>query len=434
MKIAMVVYDVYPQRSGGCEIRTMETAKLLTKLGHDVHIITQYPHKEVSQETTHHDGIAIHNLGFPCSNKRGYKKTIKFGADLTNVRCDLNQQIGKQRRDFKWRLLPARIDLKIHIKKPTRSRSQLSRETIHFTHLHRTLKTINPDIIQSQVVHGDGWKCALIARLLRKPFIASDSGYFVRRLPRKRKEVEGRITLNLATKVVASSKDMLGDFSNYTFNSKKIVHIPHGIDLTNYINCFISNKYLKMLLYFGNLNPHKGVKYLIEAMEQFRGENIILFICGDGSELEKLKKLSKELGVDKQIFFHGNVDKNILKEALKRADVVVHPALIENFSNTLLQAMASGKPIVATDVGGVSEMLTSKNAILVAPKSASELANGIRKLLGSEKLRTEQSKNNLERVKRYSWDVIIPTWIDLYESVCKKNSGTIFNKIKNRRR
>ena len=127
----------------------------------------------------------------------------------------------------------------------------------------------------------------------------------------------------------------------------------------------------KIIIFVGALRPVKGVRYLIEAMKVIIDENRTtkLFIIGDGVERESLERLVEKLGLGDHVNFIGKVPNERVPEYMIASDVFVLPSLSEGFPVTILEAMASGLPIVATNVGGLPEIIKeNENGFLVKQK------------------------------------------------------------------
>lgn len=122
----------------------------------------------------------------------------------------------------------------------------------------------------------------------------------------------------------------------------------------------------------------KGHRTLLEAAVRVPGARFML--AGDGPELPGLVGEARRLGIEDRVLFLGHRDD--IAELLLETDVVVLPSLYEGFPLTILEAMAAGKPVVATQIGGIDEMVQSGvNGILVRPADPEALAAGIRRVL-----------------------------------------------------
>lgn len=138
------------------------------------------------------------------------------------------------------------------------------------------------------------------------------------------------------------------------------------------------------LLAIGNLAPHKGYDYLIDALGTLNahGDRAQLTILGDGDlrYLEKLWKKAEELRVEDNLHFvTAQMDTS---NWIKRADIVVIPSIVENFSLSISEAMTLGKPVVATDVGAIREFFVDGETGLIVPsKNSAKLANAISRFI-----------------------------------------------------
>jgi glycosyltransferase involved in cell wall biosynthesis len=132
-----------------------------------------------------------------------------------------------------------------------------------------------------------------------------------------------------------------------------------------------------------NLKPYKGHRYLLEAMSrlQHRGRPCTLLLAGEGSERQALESRAASLGIDAR--FLGQCED--VAPLLARADVVAHPSLEEGMSNAVMEAMAAGRAIVATSVGGTPELLRGRG-LLVPPADPAALADAIEQILADRVL------------------------------------------------
>jgi len=126
----------------------------------------------------------------------------------------------------------------------------------------------------------------------------------------------------------------------------------------------------------GRMVAGKGFDVLVEAMARGKTESRLTLI-GDGPEREKLKARARNLGLNGEIRFAGQQDRVRVLEEMAAADLVVIPSREESFSLVALEAMTLGKPVVATCVGGLPEILEGADALLVQPGDSTELAEAI---------------------------------------------------------
>jgi len=170
------------------------------------------------------------------------------------------------------------------------------------------------------------------------------------------------------------------------------------------------------------LEPIKGISQLIEAIPKIleRGNNIRVVFVGDGSHKSEYKKLAKYLGVEKKVLFFGITNK--VEELLSIADVFCLSSINEALSFAILEAMAEGKPVVATKVGGIPEVVVDKvTGLLIPPGNTQELANAINKLLEDKPLARKLSKNAKVRInENFRFDRMLKKTIATYKEVLEK--------------
>lgn len=231
---------------------------------------------------------------------------------------------------------------------------------------------------------------------------------------------------HFANKVVGVSDHTSQNLIRYEkISKKKIVTIPNGIDESVYDIDVNFEKKKQELGIKGNgpviglgvrLSEQKGITYLLQAMQYLIKEfpDITLLIAGDGCLEQALKKEAQDLGVENHTMFLGpRLD---VPELLKLFDLYVLPSLWEGLPMVLLEAMAAGCPIVATDVGGNSMAIThGQNGSLVEPKNPRLFASEIMKLLKDDDLRKSYIKNGLETFKlKFSARIMTEQYQKLY--------------------
>lgn len=200
--------------------------------------------------------------------------------------------------------------------------------------------------------------------------------------------------------------------------------IPNGVDLEKFKivgNGFKSNGSVKLLTVGRYDSSRKGVDVLIKAaklMNKLNGVKYEIMVIGDGPYRKKFQQLAKYEKV-KNINFLGYIPNTELFKYYNMADIYVLPSYAEGMSNTILEAMATGLPVVATNVGGNPENITpKKNGYLVRVGDHINLAKHLYKLISDEKLRKKMGKKSLETIRKdYSWKQITDKYINLYNRV-----------------
>jgi glycosyltransferase involved in cell wall biosynthesis len=176
------------------------------------------------------------------------------------------------------------------------------------------------------------------------------------------------------------------------------------------------------LLYHGRVDARKGVLDLIDAFARLLKEIKIkpqLIISGIGPDSENVKTKLAELDLQKNVELLGYVDYAKVPEIYRDSDVFVSPTYAEGFSNTILEAMASGLAIVSTVSVGVVDCLRDReNALLVEPGNVEDLKNALHKILIDKMLRRNLAQNAFDECRDvYSWEKIGRQIVRVYENL-----------------
>ena len=179
-----------------------------------------------------------------------------------------------------------------------------------------------------------------------------------------------------------------------------------------------------VIIIVANLIPYKGYTELLDAFSQLRTNNneIRLLIVGQDRGIgDSLRYQASRLGIDDAVQWLGL--RSDIPELLAAADIYVCASHEEGFSNSLLEAMAAGKPVVATRVGGNPEMLEEgRLGVLVEARDATSLAEGIKKLLESSHLRELFGEQALKHVTEYyAPENMINKHLELYKRHVGRN-------------
>lgn len=155
-----------------------------------------------------------------------------------------------------------------------------------------------------------------------------------------------------------------------------------------------------LLVSIGELTKRKNHKTVIRAMAQLENSNVHYIIVGSGEKKQELKALAKSLGLEKRVHIPGFSDN--VYEILKSGDIFCFPSKREGLPVALMEAMASGLPVVASKVRGNRDLIVKKKGgFLYAPDDVEGFARGIQRLISNEALRLSMGAVNRERVGRY---------------------------------
>jgi glycosyltransferase involved in cell wall biosynthesis len=161
-------------------------------------------------------------------------------------------------------------------------------------------------------------------------------------------------------------------------------------------------------------NEAKGVDYLLRAVALLDG--VRLEIVGDGPLRADYERLAEELGIADRVDFEGFLPKPELAERMRRADLFALASRFENNPCVVLEALASGLPVVATRVGGLPELVDETSGILTAPRDPEDIARGIRAALEGGFDRDSVAKRAVERWGR---ETIGRQLAEIYGSVAR---------------
>ncbi|MFN0316534.1 MAG: glycosyltransferase family 4 protein [Burkholderiales bacterium] len=221
-----------------------------------------------------------------------------------------------------------------------------------------------------------------------------------------------------ASKLIVPSDYLREIFSAYGMRAEVI---PNIIDL----ELFFPGKGERPL------NPHLVVTRNLEAIydnatalhvlarvrEKFPGAR--LTICGEGPELEMLDAQARNLGLGRAVTFAGRMNRDQIASLLRDADVLLNPSLVDNMPNSILEALASGVPVVSTRVGGVPYIVQHEvSALLVAPGEPGEMAAAVLRLLGERDIRERLTSEGLRCVESFTWRSVRDRLESVYRGAC----------------
>ncbi len=207
--------------------------------------------------------------------------------------------------------------------------------------------------------------------------------------------------------------------------------IPNGIDLEHFspdvspIDEFCDGRL--NILFVGRLEKRKGLNYLLKAYQQVKQQipDSRLIVVGPGIRLRHKYEKQVRRSRLKEVFFIGHVAYDELPRYYKTADIFCAPATgRESFGIVLLEAMAVGKPIVATNIDGYASLIThGVEGWLVPPRDDKALAQSLISLMGDELLRQKMGANGRLKARDYVWEHIAQRVLDYYVRVLSESSG-----------
>lgn len=216
-------------------------------------------------------------------------------------------------------------------------------------------------------------------------------------------------------RIICVSKFVRDDLINRGFPKSKLEVIPNGVEIPETPPADEED----FILFIGRLVRTKGLDYLIEAMREI---DTRLIIAGKGPEYNRLKRKVITLGLEKKITFPGRVTEEEKQKLLSTCKLFVFPSVWESYGIAAAEAMSYGKPVVASRVGGLPEVV-NKGGILVPPRDPHALAEAINSLLGDEKRRRDLGNFAREHISQFTWDTAARRIERVYSEVSEDNDS-----------
>lgn len=275
------------------------------------------------------------------------------------------------------------------------------------------------DLIDAHYFYPDGVAAAMLGKLLNKPVVITARGTDINLIPnfywpRKMIIWAAKRAASLIT-VCQALKDELIVLG---IDPAKIHALRNGVDLEFFFpeERVQARQKLKLnrptILSVGHLIERKGHHLVIEAMLDL--PEYELLIAGDGEEMPRLKKLANDLNVSDRVTFLGAVSHNQLVTIYSAVELLVLASSREGWANVLLEAMACGTPVIATNVWGTAEVVTAPEAgMLIEERSAQAIANAVKVM---EKNMSSR-KETREYAEKFSWDETVHRLYDLFEKI-----------------
>jgi glycogen(starch) synthase len=240
-----------------------------------------------------------------------------------------------------------------------------------------------------------------------------------------------------AWSIIACSRFMRDELQHYFgIPADKTIIIPNGINIEAMVHCSEERRALlrqryapngeRLLLFVGRIVHEKGLHVLIRAMPRILAEhpNTRLLVAGKNSE--KYWPLAYELGVEKAINFLGYVSDEERDCLYRIVDAAIFPSLYEPFGIVALEAMAAGTNVIASSVGGLSEVVRHlENGLTVYPNDPLSIAWAVNKLFTEPEAAAERRRRaTLEVKENYSWHNIARQTALLYQRVVNERKNT----------
>ena len=263
-----------------------------------------------------------------------------------------------------------------------------------------------------------GIPCGYIAMKLKIPYIVSLRGSDVPFYNKRFYWLDLFVFKRLSKKIWENAKAVITNsqglkdlaLKSCLKQEQKIEVIYNGVDIKEFTpnECKKKNDKL-VLISTGRLITRKGYSFLIEAIADL--STIELWLIGDGNLKEELENQAKNQNA--QVKFLGKKNHEEIAGLLKQADVFVLPSLNEGMSNSILEAMACGLPIITTDTGGSVELIKD-NGFIVEKKSPESIKEAVIKISNNAELINFMSKMSRNVAEKMSWTKVADSYIKKY--------------------
>jgi glycosyltransferase involved in cell wall biosynthesis len=294
------------------------------------------------------------------------------------------------------------------------------------------VREMKPDILHAHYATSFGFLGAICSV---HPFIISAWGSDIFSFPKKSLFHRGLLNwiLGKADYLCSTSHVMAQEMQGHLELNKKIDVIPFGVDVTQ----FAPPEGLRMRpqgeVVFGvakYLQPVYGLDLLLKAFAQLvklAPRKALLRIAGDGPELSRLQALAEKLGITEQVEWLGAMPNSEIAEFYQNLDVVVVPSRQESFGVTAVEGSACARPIIASRVGGLPEVvIDGETGIMVEPENVEKLVEAMKFMIDHSEERVRMGQAGREFVLRnYAWEENVSQMEALYRTVLRERSGVM---------
>lgn len=297
--------------------------------------------------------------------------------------------------------------------------------------LIREHKRYHFDIIHSHLAYPTGYIASKLRKRLGVPIVITshkgdiipESRYRQRFITRKRMIW----ALKKADAVTGVSSELKNIIDDLTSNKANSFVIPNGVDIPEDTPGSMPESCAEVagkdfILTLGRLHRYKGLDVLLEAMKRLCAEGIEiphLAIAGDGREMQSLRRQVADLGLEKKVVFTGAVFGEQKHWLLRNCKFFLQPSRVEGMPLTVLEAMAYGKAVIGTRIGGTTELITdNENGLLAEPDDSASLSQAILTLLEGKRIEQMQQKAK-KFATQITWPIIADRYLALYQQLLK---------------
>jgi glycogen(starch) synthase len=291
------------------------------------------------------------------------------------------------------------------------------------------------DILHAQYGYPNGWAVLLAAREIGVPTVVSiqgGDGHWVGSCCETHRLGMLRVLGHADALLIGCDSFAMEVVERLGVARERFTIVPGAVDTTRFHPPAGRREGNPLrLLYHGRVDRRKGALDMLEALALLRREGVAFdaTVSGIGPDLDASKELAARLGLD--IRFTGYADYHAAPELYRQADVFVSPTYAEGFSNTILEAMASGLPTVSCFAVGVVDCLRDgENGLMVQPGDIPALAAALRRVIEDAPLRRRLGDTALEECRRtYSWRAVGRQIMEVYAALHGRMPDTGFDPV-----
>lgn len=398
----------FPLTGSGSGVYTLNLMKSLIKKGHECAVV--FPENRKKYEEF--EGIKQYPVFFKNEDKIEGQLNYNFPCFSTHPRSDYNfmDMTKKEKREY---------------------------QEAFYRKIFEAIYDFNPDIIHSQHIWVLSGISATLAEIYRLPLIITCHGTDIIGIEHEREKginwgsEWAHEAYDYADKIISISDANLQLINKEFGKSNKVKVIKNGINTDVFYKddsikredvlkeYGIKNNFDNVISYVGKLTEIKGVDTLLEALSINNDPNLLTLIVGDGELREELEEKTKELNI-KNVHFLGNLPQDELQKIYNIVDCSIVPSRKEAFGLVAAEALVCGAPVIASNIGGLTSIVTDDVGMIFEVNNSQELASDIKKITNKEK-KFNRSQIAKKTKKIYSQDSIIEEIENIYDEATSKN-------------
>lgn len=264
--------------------------------------------------------------------------------------------------------------------------------------------------------------------------------YYISPIPHSiTQEAIKRIIFNLADKidVITTPSESMKNIINEYKVKKNIIVVPNAVNLNlfqdrNQQECqSLKDKYKikeqdTIILYVGRISLEKNIEKIIQAVALIHEKNITnikLLLVGDGTAMEQMKKLVKTLKLDGIVQFAGAVKNEVIKNYYHISDIFAFTSTSETFGLVIIEAMASGLPVLAIKAPGAVDIISNGIDGVLSEDNVDDFAIHLEKLIMDKNFRNNLSQTALLTAKKYSFESVADKMLEIYRNLSNTRQG-----------